>query len=68
MVTETVQVEIPADVLQLAERNGMSREKMSVLLRDFAILDIVASSSKVTKKDAEKLSREIKQRLSPYAG
>jgi hypothetical protein len=70
MVTETVPVEIPTEILQLAERSGISREKMSALLRDFAVLDIIASSAKLTKKDAEKLSREIKvsawKRLSPY--
>ena len=71
MVTETVPVEIPAEILQLAERSGISREKMSALLRDFAVLDILASSSRLTKKEAEKLSRTIKvtawKRLKPYA-
>ena len=71
MVTETVPVEIPAEILQLAERSGMSREKISVLLRDFAMLDVLASSSRLTKKDAEKLSRKIKvsawKGLKPYA-
>jgi len=56
MVTETVLVEIPIEILRIAERNGISREKMSALLRDFAILDVLASSSKLTKKNAEKLS------------
>jgi hypothetical protein len=60
MVTETVSVEIPAEILQLAERSGISREKMSALLRDLAMLEILASSSNLTKKNAEKLSREIK--------
>jgi len=71
MVTETVSVEIQAEILQLAKRSGISREKMSALLRDFAMLEIFASSSNLTKKDAEKLSREIKvsawKRLRPYA-
>lgn len=71
MVTETVPVKIPAEILQLAERSGISREKMSALLRDFAVLEILASSCKLTKKEAEKLSREIKvsawKRLRPYA-
>jgi hypothetical protein len=71
MATETVPVEIPAEILQLGERNGISREKMSALLRDFAVLEILASSSKLTRKDAEKLSSEIKvaawKRLRPYA-
>ena len=47
------------------------RERMSALLRDFAVLEILTSSSKLTKKDAEKLSRKIKvsawKRLKPYA-
>ncbi len=71
MVTETVPVEIPVEILQLAERSGISREKMRALLRDFAVLEVLASSSKLTKKDAEKLSHEIKasawKRLRPYA-
>jgi hypothetical protein len=71
MVTEIVPVLIPAEILQLAERSGISREMMSALLRDFAMLEILASSSKLTKKDVDKLSREIKvsawKRLRPYA-
>ncbi len=61
MVTEAVPVdEIPAEILELAERNGLSREKMSALLRDFAVLEVLVSSSRLSKKDAERLSREIK--------
>ena len=70
MVTETVPVEIPTEILELAERSGISRERMSALLRSFAVLEVLASSSKLSKKEAEKLSREIKisawKRLSPY--
>jgi len=60
MVTEILPVEIPAEILELAERSGISREKMSVLLRSFAVLEVLASSSRLSKKDAEKLSSEIK--------
>jgi hypothetical protein len=71
LVTETIPVEIPAEIFQLAERNGISREKMSRILRDFAVLEVLASSSKLAKKDADKLSHEIKtlawKRLRPYA-
>jgi hypothetical protein len=71
MVTETVPVEIPAEILQLAERSGITRQKMSSLLRDFAVLNVLASSSRLTKKDAAKLSRMIKvsawKRLRPSA-
>ena len=70
MVTETVNVEIPKEILDLATRSGISRDKISTLLRSFAILEVVASTSKLTKKDAERLSREIKvaawKRLKPY--
>lgn len=70
MVTETVPVEIPIEILELAERSGLSREKMSSLLKSFAVLEVLASSSKLSKKDAEKLAREIKvsawKRLKPY--
>jgi hypothetical protein len=70
MVTETVPVEIPTEILELAERSGISREKISVLLRSFVVLEVLASSSKLSKKDAETLSREIKisawKRLSQY--
>lgn len=71
MVTETVPVEIPVEVLELAERSGISREKMVGLLRDFAVLEVLATSSTLTKKDAQKLSHEIKfsawKRLTSYA-
>jgi hypothetical protein len=70
MVTVTVPVEIPAEILELAERSGISRERMSALLRSFAVLEVLASSSKLSMKDAEKLSSEIKisawKRLSQY--
>ena len=70
MVTETVNVEIPKEILDLATRSGISRDKISKLLRSFAVLEVVASTSKLTKRDAEKLSREIKvtawKRLNSY--
>ena len=70
MVTEILPVEIPAEILQLAQRSGISRDKISMLLRSFAVLEVLISSSKLGKKDAERLSREIKisawKRLSPY--
>ncbi len=70
MVTETVPVEIPVEILELAEWSGISRQKMSALLRSFAVLEVLASSSKLSKKAAEKLSDEIKlsawKRLSQY--
>jgi hypothetical protein len=66
-----VSVEIPIEILRIAERSGISRERMSTLLRDFAVLDVLASSSKLTKKEADKLSRKIKiaawKRLKLYA-
>ena len=70
MVTEIVPVKIPAEILELAERSGISREKLSMLLSSFAVIEVLVSSSKLRKKDAEKLSREIKisawKRLNPY--
>jgi hypothetical protein len=49
----------------------IKRRKMGVLLRDFAVLEVLAPSSSLTKKDAEELSREIKtsswKRLRAYA-
>ena len=54
MVTETVPVEMPAEVLRLAERSGISREKIGALLRD------VERLSREMRVSAWK-------RLSPYA-
>jgi hypothetical protein len=54
MVTETVPVEMPAEVFRLAERSGISREKIGALLRD------VERLSREMRVSAWK-------RLSPYA-
>ncbi len=70
MASETVQVRIPKEILDLAARSGLSREKISRLMGSFAVLEVVASASKLSRKEAEKLSRQIKvaawKRLSLY--
>jgi hypothetical protein len=55
-----LQVRIPKEILDLAARSGVSREKISRIMGSFAILEVVASASKLSRKDAENLSHQIK--------
>ena len=60
MKAETIPVEIPHDVLKLAEEKGISKEKLRETLKEFAMLEIVSALGKLDTKQAEKLSDEIK--------
>ena len=60
MKGEIVQVELPKSALDLAEENGLSKEKLGDILKQFAMLEIVGTLSKLDTKQAEKLSDEMK--------
>jgi len=57
---ETMQIEIPKDILQKAKERGVDIVKFKDTVRTFALLDITARASKLSKGDATLLSKKIK--------
>ena len=60
MKAETIQVDLPKEIMRSAEEAGISRAKISEMLRSFAVMEITANLSKLDKKEAEKISKSIK--------
>ena len=59
---EVLEVSLPAEVLKEARRKKVNMKKIVDFMRKFAILEIVAHSSKLTRKEANLLDRRIKKR------
>ncbi|MBI3413382.1 MAG: hypothetical protein HY051_04880 [Candidatus Aenigmarchaeota archaeon] len=60
MKNETIAVEIPKKILQIAESQGIGKEKISELMKSFAILEVTALTSKMSEKDVKNLSDDMK--------
>ncbi len=60
MKSETIQVTIPKEIIKSAEKIGISKQDIKEMMRTFVILDITASLSKLSKKEARIISKKIK--------
>jgi hypothetical protein len=60
MKTETIQFELPNDIVESAKRIGFTKNKISEMSKSFVILEVVANSGKLDKIQAEKISDNIK--------
>jgi hypothetical protein len=60
MKAETIQFELPRDIIESAKRMGFTKEKISEISKSFVILEVVANSGKLDKAQAEKISDSIK--------
>jgi G:T/U-mismatch repair DNA glycosylase len=60
MKTETVQFELPKEVMESAERIGFTREKLAEMSKSFTILEVLAATSKLDKTQARAISQKIK--------
>ena len=60
MKTETIQFELPNDIVESAKRIGFTKNKISEMSKCFVILEVVANSGKLDKIQAEKISDNIK--------
>lgn len=60
MKVETIQVDLPKEIVKSAEEAGISKEKIREMLKSFAVLEITANLSKLDKKEAESISKSVK--------
>lgn len=57
---ETIEISIPKELLEKAKERGVDLGRFKNTVKTFALLDITARSSKLSKKEAEVLSKKIK--------
>lgn len=60
MKAETIQFELPKDIVESAKKMGFTKEKIGEMSKSFVILEVVANSGKLDKIQAEKISDNLK--------
>lgn len=60
IMNETIQITLPKEILEKARERGVDIDSFKDTVKTFALLDITAKTSKLSKKDAESLSEKIK--------
>lgn len=60
MKTLKLGLESPKDIVEHAKNRGVSIEDFKKSLQLFGTMQLVSETSKLTKKEAEKLSKDIK--------
>ena len=59
-MSETIQITLPKEILEKAKERKVYIEKFKDTVQAFAIIDITARTSKLSKEQAEILSKKIK--------
>jgi len=59
-MAETIQIELPKELIEKAKNTGVNLEKFRKSVQNFAILDMTARTSKLSKKDALIISKKAK--------
>jgi len=57
---ETIQISLPEEIMEKAEERGVDIDNFKDTVETFAILDITARASRLTKKQGEVLSKKTK--------
>ena len=57
---ETIQITLPREMIKKAEERGVDLDSFKNTVKTFALLDITARTSKLSKEQAEKMSKRIK--------
>jgi hypothetical protein len=57
---ETIEISIPKELLDKAKERKIDLDRFKNTVKAFAILDITARTSKLSRKEAEVLSKKIK--------
>ena len=57
---ETIQITLPKEILERAKESGVDINRFKETVKTFALIDLTARTSKLSKKDALILSRKIK--------
>ena len=60
MKAHTMRVTIPEELVAEAKRMGMSESEIRNTVETFSMLPLLSVFSKLTKKDAEEISKKIK--------
>ena len=60
MKAHTMRVTIPEELVAEAKRMGMSESEIRNTVETFSMLQLLSVFSKLTKKDAEEISKKIK--------
>ena len=58
---EKMEISIPKEILEKAKERDVDIEKFKKVVNTFAILDITARASKLSREEAEKFSKRIKE-------
>lgn len=56
-----MKVTLPREIIESAEKIGMSKRDLIETMKSFVILDVVANLSKLNQRRAEFLSKKIKE-------
>jgi len=59
-MNETIQIVLPKEIMKKAEERGVDIERFKDTVKAFALLDITARASRLSKKQAEAISEKIK--------
>jgi hypothetical protein len=57
---ESIEISIPRELLEKAKERGVNLDKFKTTVKTFALLDIMARTSKLSKNGTEVLSKRIK--------
>ena len=57
---ETIQITLPQEIIKKAEERGVDLDNFKNTVKTFAILDIIARTSKLSREQAEIISKKIK--------
>jgi len=57
---ETIEISIPRELLEKAKERGVNLDRFKNTVKTFALLDIIARTSKLSKNGTEVLSKKIK--------
>jgi hypothetical protein len=57
---ETIQITLPKEIMKKAEERGVDLDSFKDTVKTFALLDITARTSKLSKEQAETISKKIK--------
>lgn len=57
---EAIQISIPEEILKKAEKRGVNIESFKSTVNTFALLDLMARTSKLSKNQANEISEKMK--------
>jgi len=57
---EAIEISIPKELLEKARERGVNLDRFKNTVKNFALLDIIARTSKLSKNGTEVLSKKIK--------